>query len=943
MWIRATALGLVVAGSAVAAHARDGDILDGRDDVEFARALGREGYPDLAKTLLGAVRRSGRGAAEADLAERAIDLRAQFAAARLVADPASRFERLVAVVEGMESFASGAAGTPDAEQTRDCLQDAYASLADSVAAAVARAPGAAAAGALREKAVAFFLRAETAAKARIDAAKNVADPADEWWELSSAEFAYARLLYRHAFVLPAGSPDRASLCEAALAAFDEFELDAEGVSLLTVHAAIDAGVCLAEIGRSGEALASYDRAIAVREQFGPRDTRSGVFPVGDREIAALVCHATLQKMLLLRAMKRTGDVVSTGRDYFASVPRPLEAPAAPAVATEFGDALCAAGDRAGLAEFSRMLVAAGPDGAWGRMGRRLVSGTGGASGGDALELARDLLDEGRFEPALAICHRALRDAEGTAEEPDVGGEALLLIGWAYQKRGWMEEAALAYETGAERFPSSRRSAESIGRAIDCHRSAQSAGRRAYHEERIRALTDRLLDRHPDDPRAERVRIEKAGLLAGRGDQAGAVALYETVPATSPAYVDARLRMGICRMNEARTLETSGRKDEAAAAYGLAEAALREAVRAIGAARAATIDPAVLGALDEKEYSALTNLARVLMAPPVARFDDCAATVAALEARWGTSRERAIEIQDLRGRLYLAQGRFDEAEKWISDLGTRDGNAAAGPAGRLARLLDRRGRDAATATPGSAEADALWRRAARLYWASVAPQVDGAMPVDVEELTEVGNRLHVLGLQFNAVPASRASFVDWTPSVPLAPECWARAVRIYETVLAQSPDYRVAISLGRTYGFLGERVKAAAAYARLFGQESILDAKRPDRLDATVVKAKPELVFAFVEWGVSERLAFATDHDKARLARCLRSIFVPVLASLRPDGNRTWWTARWHLVSALVDGGNFMDARLSIEDLERNVSPDFDGDPDGYKPLFEKLREELRRR
>jgi len=205
-------------------------------------------------------------------------------------------------------------------------------------------------------------------------------------------------------------------------------------------------------------------------------------------------------------------------------------------------------------------------------------------------------------------------------------------------------------------------------------------------------------------------------------------------------------------------------------------------------------------------------------------------------------------------------------------------------------------------------------------------------------------LFVYGLTFNGVPDARVSFVDWPDKVKNA-DYWNRAAKIYEAALTQSPDYRMTINLGRTYGFLARWVESAGIYAKLFEQEQVLT-KTKQKLDPTVTKAKPELTFAYLEWGVAEQMAaqIATDQKEKdeRLNRAINSIFMPLNFTLKPDTSpNAHWGTMYHLVRALMDKGLYKDAQAKIDDLKRAVSLTFDDGKFGYQKLFEETIEELK--
>jgi len=268
----------------------------------------------------------------------------------------------------------------------------------------------------------------------------------------------------------------------------------------------------------------------------------------------------------------------------------------------------------------------------------------------------------------------------------------------------------------------------------------------------------------------------------------------------------------------------------------------------------------------------------------------------------------------------------------------------------ARKIDSRALELFKSDPQSREGDTLWRRAADFYELSVAPQVAGAATADPDELRGVADRLFVFGRHFNGVPESRVGFVDWWTGRTTKGACWRKAVPINEAALAASADDRTAIQLGRTLGFLRIWPDAVRVYAKVFAQTPILT-KKTQKLDLDVVKARPELVLAYLEWGVAEQEAAAWVVDeRARddhLNRCIGTILMPLALTITLDANpEPFWGANYHLVRALMDKELYKDALAKIEDLMRSVSPTvdgqkFDGGKFGYQALFEATLRELR--
>jgi tetratricopeptide (TPR) repeat protein len=927
-------------------------VLNKKDDIDFAKALVANGYPDLAERLLVVVEKTG--ATTGPEAKAIIDLIKLDVAQDLamkIEDLVKRKDELVKVLTAKEKFIETYKGTQASEDCRNGLPDLYGTIGETITSAIKKLKDEKVLEALRSEGDGLFLRAEAASKQRIEELKGIQDKDDETeFKLQSAYYNYARTLYLHSLLFSPGSGKRIELCNAALTEFGEFELNYTE-TLLNIYASIDTGLCLKEIGKPSEAIASIDQAIAVRESWGEKQKVVGpdnkpkmVWPLTDRSIVDIVCYGMLQKMLILKEMKKTAEVIAVGQDFFDSTPEPWESPSSMVVAREVADAQFAAGDVKASIDTGKEMIKIDPAGIGAAWGREIVDRAGGGTYLDKMKTAEARVAANDLDRGIAIARQVIAETAGTPDEQEAGCDSLLLIGFAYQKRGWFEEAALAYQTAVDRYPKAKNASEALVRAIDCYAAAQRGGKRRYYKEQINEGTNRLIRDYPKDPRASNIQLTKASILESEGDFLGAIEILKTVQPTADQYSRAKLMIGLDYFQHASKLASEKKEEEAKPFYPLTETAFKEAIAAIGAAKGKTIDPKVQAALEGQEYLARLSLARLYMLPAFGRIADAAPAIDVLEQGWAKDPQKGPDIQNLRGRLFLSQGKFEEAEKWVNDLYARDKIAASGPAGQLARALDQQGLDKFKEKPGSLEGEDLWKRAARFYYISIKPQVDGQASQNAGEMTDVGNRFFSYGLTFNGVPDSRVSFVDWVPGPKRALDYWVKAAEIYEAALAQTPDYRMTINLGRTYGFLGEYVKAAGIYARLFEQEALVNPKAPNRLDNAVQKAKPELVYAYLEWGVSERLSYAKDNDKSRLTRALRTIFTPLLQTLKPDTSpETYWATRYHLIRALMDNGDYKDAQLNVQDAQRNISATFDDGKYGYKALFETTIEELKKK
>ena len=944
---------LVVALPAFAA-AQDASVLNKKDDMEFAKALVEKGYPDLAERLLAVIEKQGGGGAEAKATAELIRLGVAQDAAIKIEDLVKRKDALLKVLGDKQKFIESNRGTRAATDCSNGLPDLYGVIGETIAAAIRKEKDDKALELLRDQGNNIFLKAEDAAKARVAETKDASEKEPENEELlmayAGASYNYCRTLYLHTTLYTPGTGKRNELDEAALKEYGEFDLNFTD-TIFNIYAAIDAGLILKDLNKDKDAIDSLDLAIRVRESFGEKD-KKGRWPIGSPDFADIVAYGILQKMLVLKEMKQTAEMIATAEDYDATMPAPWDTQSCINIYKELAEAKLAAGDTKSCVDIADQMLKVDPNGYGGVVGRELKERAGGGTFKDKLTTAQTRLASNDYDRAFAICREVISDTAGTPDAQEGGCLALLTIGYGYQKRGWTEEAALAYQTAVDRFPKAAAASEALGLAIDCFALAQRAGRRKYYKDQIEEDMNRLIRDYPKDPRAADIQMQKAKILEGEGDFEGANKIYEGVQPTATGYTKARLMIGMLyfQMADKLSKEKDSKKEDVNALLGKAEAGLKEAITVIGTAKGKTIDAGVTKALDEQEWVASLSLVKLYMLDSYGKVALATPMIDALEGKWGKDAVKGPQIQDLRGRLFLSQGKFEDAEKWVSDLYARDKKGAAGPAGQLARALDQMGADKFTAKADSLEGEDLWKRAAKFYYMSIKPQVDGTVTQDADEMSQVGGRFYVYGLHFNAVPDDRKTFIEWVPGQRRNSEYWTRAAEIYEATLQIAADIKVTISLGRTYGFLAvlgdapKWVEGARVYGKLFEQEPLVNSKNRQRLDPQMMKAKPELIFAYVEWGVCERMAYTVDNDKGRVARCLGTIFQPLQNTLKPDTSpQAYWATRYHEVRALMDAGEYPNAKLAIEDIKRQVSPTFDEGKFGYQALFEAAYEELKKK
>src|SRR5690606_28475423 len=124
-------------------------------------------------------------------------------------------------------------------------------------------------------------------------------------------------------------------------------------------------------------------------------------------------------------------------------------------------------------------------------------------------------------------------------------------------------------------------------------------------------------------------------------------------------------------------------------------------------------------------------------------------------------------------------------------------------------------------------------------------------------------------------------------------------------------YKMEVTLGRTHGFLGNYERAAAVLGALFDREPIYDDKKKT-LNRKALQSKPELLFAYFEYGVAEHYVASESQDADRFRRA-QLILSTMGRNLDPN-SRNWWHAKYFEVANLAASGSYTDACFLMNDI-----------------------------
>lgn len=914
----------VSAALAGAAGAQSAAVL-GKGDADFARALFDAGYTELASKLCDTIEKSGKATGAEKLGVQALNLDLRLDLARREPDLAKRKDLIKEILQAKEDLIRGYQGSREAEDTANTLPDVYRSLGETLTQLVQREKDVGLVAQLQKEGHDIYTKAIAELEKRIaelEMADREADPKLEQ-QYQNLRYNLPRTYYFQSLLYPKGEWKKVDLLEKAIEAFDLFSLDYND-SFLNFEGRIVRGMCDRDLEKYDDAVQSFDEAIAIREYF-PKDDKTGIWDL-PAQAADIVSGAALQKMILQQEhMKDPAAALATAEDYLKTTPDALFARSGLALLAQKADAHFAAGDFKAASEAAQQLVEADERGPWGARGRELQARLIGSGGGgidplDTLKIAATMLSRGDSEQALRIARQAVENAKGGAKAAEVGAEGFLMIGAIYLQRGWLYEAAVAFDTVSERWPSAEKAAEAVYRSLQVYSRLNSAEKKPALKKKVDERMKTLAASYSASPFAASAQLVEGQDLEESQDFVAAADLYARVQPGTPSYLEAQYRLGNAYWLQARKLVRDSKVADAKQYVEQAKTILEKAIQDLDREAGKTLDLASQARLSGLSFAARTSLAQMYLLRGVDRPADVITLLADVDERFATDPDKVGLAWGFRIDALQAQGKFDEAVKLLDGLAKKspDSPALGSAAGKVARALDARAQELRDKEKNAAAADEMLRRAAQYYSMSGKALLKGEIRRS-EEVASIGDRLFVLGLIFNEVPEGQGvTFVGWDPKRSREAKLWQEAAALYAAALRVSPSYKTEIALGRCHGFLGDYVEAATVLAALFDREQVWDGAAR-RFNTAVLRSKPELLYAYLEWGVAEHLAAAPDGEVEGLTRA-----ASVLENLVGPGGLTatselWWHAKYHQCKALADAGKYTDADLKMRDTERTTS------------------------
>ncbi|MSR46853.1 MAG: hypothetical protein EXS13_07305 [Planctomycetes bacterium] len=935
----------------------------GNDDTDFARELARAGYPDLADGICKAIELSAGDDPIKKSAAELLRIDLQVDAVQRERDPKKRVNTLLEIVKAKESFGERNKGTELGDKVVRDLPELYRIVGEGVAAAIQGEEDPANAAKLRAEGSELFKRAERALNQKLSELENVdsgnvkeeidfddllngiADveatgPAAQMKMLTL--YGLIRTYYFHALLLDPADPEREILFNRSIQQFKEFQVDFSN-ELACYEGYVYEGLSYDGMGKSVEAVSAYESAIGVRELF---DRGSNDVWLMTPEASDIVSWAVLQKMLAQRKLNDHKAAIATADDYLATTPEPYAAMKGLAVLVTKADACNDAQDAVALEATAKKLIEIDPQGLGGKKGREylgLESGGGGKGFGfgESLRLVESAVGRSEFANAAAIAQRVLSASRGTAEAISAGASAALWLGVIHVQQDQLYEAVAAWEGGLERFPTSDLAPELLWRVSNGWIGLYAKDERKYFKDHWRASVDTLLAKFPKSSQAQQAALSEAKVLDAEQKFAEASAAYDKISTSSPVYGEALYRAGNALVNHIRSLMQKNSKADIKQIVLDAETRLKKARATLEQAAKDTLDLNAQARFAGYAFSARVSLGGLYLIVGVNRSEDALKLFERVESEYPGDSDKITAAWGLRIKAYQNLGKIDEAIAQLESQIVKDATARniSSAAAAIGRALDLRAIESLKTKGPSAAIDAQFQRAVKYYLLGIAPQIDGREALRVDVVEAVADRLFALGFQLNGVPETVNSFVDWTGKRKDT-LTWTEAVRLYKAIVDLTPSYRTLIHLAQAQAFLGLHADAAASYANLFNRERFVDTVAK-RLNEETLAAKPELLSAYIEYGVALReTGIGSRDEQVRTGNLERAsgVFEAIVTSTARD-SKIWWQSKFTQVQLLVDRGDYATAEIAIRSLQRS-SDNYDGGRFGVQLKFEALEKQV---
>jgi hypothetical protein len=913
----------------------------GYDAGSFVRELARRGYSDLAEMQL------KRYEADANLSakdkESLTVARSQIAISK--AGQLTGKEKIAALLDAYSAAQLQAVqkqDTPEGEMAEEVVDQIGETLAETYVQSVLTAANPTEATAMRAEAIDFLTKEANRNYDDVSDLKKKAQGGNPTPQQETAlmlkRYAVPRLYWQQARLLEDTAPDKAVKLKDALAQLQEFQLDYSNV-LMGYQAYNLMGQVFRELGKidpknNDEALSAFGDAINLRDAY---QAPGGLFNL-DEEAARIVALGSMEKARILQEQKKYDEAIKVIDELLATVPEMKATRQGLNAQVVKLEALKEAGKTDEAMKLANVIADADRGGPAGNAAQRILSefvaGGGAKLDTRTLEVAAArAIKIGEFGQAFVIYRNALR----MTRDPKQRSNFLLQMGRCQQQLGNLEEAALAYDTGAMASTDEEAADSAYNAALIYSKLSGQTGSPFYDKRAENGL--RLLSsRFPNSPRAASAQYLVGAKLERAGKLEEAAKAYLGVPEKASRYEAAQYQAGDCYVQLATDQKT---KPEDKATYlKSAEDALKNCLARIQEKRKA-------GPIDENlsgvDYSARTLLGRIYLAAKPPKTAEVLALLDSVDKDFADDPARLTGAKVLSVQGMIQEGKLAEATELMGVLIQRAPKdpGVIDTARSLAIALDGVvSVDKPTWTDKKMSLESARLACAQFYRHYCTKPAKDAK--DRRRLEEAADRIEAIGMKLGGLDEKDDTFARLKPYQIANPQPFEWAIDSYSKIEQEESDSDARIQLnlkiGRASGLLKRYLEAVQAYERLFAEDPILNVD--GSVDNAALQRKRYLLKALVELGFGYTQLATTKQMGAQALKYLKA--VKPYAKPTKDDEQLFWVTRVCEIEAYVKRGDpkdYQTADVLWNDLQR-AGPEFDGNKYGAADKMKELRKQL---
>jgi len=778
----------------------------------------------------------------------------------------------------------------------------------------------------------------------------------------------ARSLYNIAQLFESGSKERNDRLTKCAEMFAEINFEYTD-QYLGYESAIYLGLCTKELNRVPEASAAFESALGIKDFFDRDDQGNYLLDQGAQDIVSRACYFKAQ---MLNEVKDFEGALKSVKDMFDLMPSLSKSPLGFAARIEEGKAWAGKGDAKKAIQLLEKVRDDAKGTSWAATtveAIALIQG-GGAGGSVAPEkgisTAKVAIDRGRIAEGLAGLRFLIAQLEGAPPEEQ---KKWLPIAWnelgrAYMNEGRFDEAAASFEALVARTKDKDLAPGALFQCAMAYLQANSAKNNDFDKNKYLDTLKKLQKDFPDDDAAKAssffLGIER---YSARDYLTAAKEFEKTAPSAKKLYDVALYQTGLCYYMEGRRLASDKeKKDEAGAKamFAQAQVALKKAID--WAANEAHEKGGVpregerAASLKKIAFDARCRLAEVFGHPLMRDAEK--ALAAAQEAEQGlgagAEQEKVAEARYLAVVAFLLSDKAEKAEEIVASMGV---DCPKAPRTALAErevgaAFDRLAEAARKANPAGAKDH--FRKAAdhltRWLALSLEAEVDLGAKDGGRDLTRAADKLYIYAKLLNGLDEEKTqSFVEVEDLTKLTEAArFLSAAKAYAEVLkTPAADWKVGIKLGQCFGFARDFAKAKEQLFSVCQTEKILKIEtekgekgkdvQVTNIDVKVAGANPFLLFAYQDYASACFQLATANKDRALVDEVIGA--AARIIQVAPTGQEAWWRAKYLVLAALYEKGEYGDATIGLRQLERQ-NPDFDKNKFGLRARFGALKQRI---